>query len=346
VNGQKSVGPPPPTQTYSVTGTISPAAGGNGATVTLSGIANATITANSSGVFTFSGLANGNYSITPSHTGYTFTPTSQNTTINAADVSGVNFTATPQTNPTYSISGTISPAAGGNGATVTLSGALTATATADSAGHYIFNGLANGRYAVTPGRTGYTFSPTSQSATVTGASVTGLDFTAAAQVGATFSISGTISPTTGGSGAAVILSGAAGATATTNGLGNYTFTGLAKGTYLVTPSNTGYTFSPVNQSVTVSATNVSGVNFTATGQVAHTVALTWNANSPTVSGYNVYRSTISGTGYTMVNSSLVPVPSYTDSNVVNGTTYYYVTTAVDTQGAESTYSNQATAVIP
>jgi len=35
-----------------------------------------------------------------------------------------------------------------------------------------------------------------------------------------------------------------------------------------------------------------------------------------------------------------------DSTVQNGTTYYYVTTAVDASGDESVYSNQATAVIP
>jgi fibronectin type 3 domain-containing protein len=38
--------------------------------------------------------------------------------------------------------------------------------------------------------------------------------------------------------------------------------------------------------------------------------------------------------------------NYTDSAVTNGTTYYYVTTAVDGSGNESAYSNQATAVIP
>jgi TolB protein len=38
--------------------------------------------------------------------------------------------------------------------------------------------------------------------------------------------------------------------------------------------------------------------------------------------------------------------NYTDSSVQNGTTYYYVTTAVDSSGNESTYSNEASANIP
>src|SRR6266403_3326374 len=100
---------PPPTQSYSISGTISPAAGGNGATVTLSGAASATTTANSSGNYTFTGLSNGNYAVTPSRTGYTFAPTSQNATVNGANVTGVNFTATAQVGQKFSISGTISP---------------------------------------------------------------------------------------------------------------------------------------------------------------------------------------------------------------------------------------------
>jgi len=261
-------------------------------------------------------------------------------------VSGQNSTAAQTPPQTYSISGTIGPAAGGSGATVTLSGAAAATTTADGSGNYTFAGLANGIYAVTPSRTGYTFNPSAQTATVSGANVTGINFTATAQTGQTFSISGTISPTTGGSGATVALSGTANAATLTNSLGNYTFTSLASGTYLVTPANSGFTFSPANQSVTVSAASISGVNFTATAQVAHTVALTWNASTSTVSGYNAYRSTVSGGPYTKINPSVVAVLNYADSTVLNGTTYYYVMTAVDSSNNESTFSNEVPAAIP
>jgi fibronectin type 3 domain-containing protein len=76
------------------------------------------------------------------------------------------------------------------------------------------------------------------------------------------------------------------------------------------------------------------------------VNLTWTASTSTVSGYNVYRSTVSGSSYTKINSSLVAAQNYTDSTVQNGTTYYYVTTAVDSSGTESVYSNVASANIP
>ena len=80
--------------------------------------------------------------------------------------------------------------------------------------------------------------------------------------------------------------------------------------------------------------------------VPHSVSLSWTASTSVVTGYNVYRSTTSGTGYTKLNASPVSVVSYRDSSVVNGTTYYYVTTAVDGSGTESTNSNEAVAVIP
>src|SRR5215467_2377487 len=73
------------------------------------------------------------------------------------------------------------------------------------------------------------------------------------------SVSGTITPTKGGAGATVTLSGTASATTTADSSGAYTFTGLASGSYAVTPSNAGYTFTPANQNVTVSTTNVTAV---------------------------------------------------------------------------------------
>jgi hypothetical protein len=91
------------------------------------------------------------------------------------------------------------------------------------------------------------------------------------------------------------------------------------------------------------AVSLSGTGVTS---IQHSVALTWNASTSTVSGYNVYRSTESGGSYTKINSSIVATLKYTDSTVESGTTYYYVTTAVASNGEESVNSNQATAVVP
>jgi hypothetical protein len=80
---------------------------------------------------------------------------------------------------------------------------------------------------------------------------------------------------------------------------------------------------------------------------SHNVALSWSApGNSQVSGYNVYRGTVSGGPYSKLTSSLDLNTSYNDTSVQDGQTYYYVTTAVNSGGEESTYSNQAQAVIP
>jgi fibronectin type 3 domain-containing protein len=48
----------------------------------------------------------------------------------------------------------------------------------------------------------------------------------------------------------------------------------------------------------------------------------------------------------LVNTSSVAAVTFVDSGVTSGVTYYYVVTAVDSSGTESSYSNQATAAIP
>ena len=80
--------------------------------------------------------------------------------------------------------------------------------------------------------------------------------------------------------------------------------------------------------------------------VQYSVQLSWTASTSTVSGYNVYRTTTSGSGYVRVNGSLVSPDAYTDSTVAASSTYYYVTTAVDGSGNESGYSNEAPAIVP
>jgi len=107
----------------------------------------------------------------------------------------------------------------------------------------------------------------------------------------------------------------------------------------------------VNGAVTIAsnATGSNGVTLSGTGvapQVNHAVALNWGASSSSVAGYNIYRSSVSGSSYAKVNSSLVGGASFTDSNVQSGQTYYYVATAVDAGGNESVYSNEVPAVVP
>jgi hypothetical protein len=96
--------------------------------------------------------------------------------------------------------------------------------------------------------------------------------------------------------------------------------------------------------------NSTAASETASGSgatIQHTVDLSWNASTSTsISGYNVYRGTFSGGPYSRINSALDSAFSYSDRTVQSGQTYYYVTTAVDSSGVESSYSSQVQAVIP
>ena len=117
-------------------------------------------------------------------------------------------------------------------------------------------------------------------------------------------------------------------------------------TVTFTPQTSGATSASLSFSSNASnSPTVQTMTGTGTAPTQHTVDLTWNASSGAV-GYNIYRGTVSGGPYTMINSSLDSTTTYTDSTVVSGQTYYYVATAVNSASEESGYSNQATAVIP
>ena len=74
------------------------------------------------------------------------------------------------------------------------------------------------------------------------------------------------------------------------------------------------------------------------------VSLDWDDNAEgDLAGYNVYRSTTSGSGYGLLNGSLLTSSDYIDNSVTNDTTYYYVVTAEDTSANESTASSEDSA---
>jgi hypothetical protein len=171
-------------QTWTVSGTITPVNSGVGTLVSLDGTASdgstvhLTATANASAVYNITGVQNGSYTLTPSKDGYTFTPPPPSITVNNGNVTA-NFAATPIA--TYTISGTVSPAAGGAGTLLTLSGSPSTTTTADSNGLYSFAGLGNNTYTVTPSKTNYTFNPPNRVVVVSGADMPNVDFTAQPQ---------------------------------------------------------------------------------------------------------------------------------------------------------------------
>jgi hypothetical protein len=304
--------------TYSISGTITfaPANGGgpaSGVTVILtSGSLTRVTSTDANGSYIFSGLPNGNYTITPNRSGYAFTPTNLTVNVSGSDVTGQNFTATLLN--IFSISGTIT--SGGTpieGVAVTLTGPVNATVSTNPFGVYIFNNLPNGTYTITPSDPNYNFSPLNRTVTINGANVIGQVFTGTF---ITRSISGTISTTTGPlAGVSVFLSGPINRTVTTNASGVYTFTGLVNGNYTITPVLTGCSFTPVTANVTVNNADVTGINFTAVNRVFTVSGRVVNQNNAGVANVTV---TLTGTGVLRTARTNI-FCNYSFTGVSNGT---------------------------
>lgn len=160
-------------------------------------------------------------------------------------------------------------------------------------------------------------------------------------------------------------------TMTNAGTGNLTVSGISisggGGEFSATTApSIPFTLTP-NQTVAVAVTFNPAVGGAATGQVSivsnannspsaisltgrglHWVSLNWTPSvSPGIIGYNIYEGTVSGGPYVRL-WSLAATPAYEDreSTLVPGSTQYYVVTAVDDTGLESSYSNEASVLIP
>jgi len=77
------------------------------------------------------------------------------------------------------------------------------------------------------------------------------------------------------------------------------------------------------------------------------VVLDWNDNNEEdLQGYNVFRSTTSGSGYVKLNTAVVVDSNYIDNTAGGNETYYYVVTAVDTSWNQSADSDEVSINTP
>jgi hypothetical protein len=254
---------------------VSNNAGLSGATVNLSGASTASINTDANGNFVFNNLNNGSYVVTPSLSGYSFSPSTSTVNIAGGSAGTIKFTATPQT---FVVSGTISGNVFQNVAVslYTSAGFALSTAISDVNGIYSFTGLGNGTYQLIPALNGYSFSPVNTLVTVNGANSTGNNFVSSnGSVSTKFNLSGALSGAVV-KGVTISLYDVSGVLVTTtltdiNGL--FSFTGLSNGSYTVIPVEVGYSFNPVNRLVTINGSGSVTNNFTST---AGSVALTFN----------------------------------------------------------------------
>jgi hypothetical protein len=339
---------------------ISGNAGVGSATMILTGAQNLTVTADSAGNYSFFRLQAGNYIVTPSLSGYSFSPASRSVTIGSFGVSSVNFSAT-------AASGT--PPHGATTLTdlIVLPPVLTLTAPGATEQPTVQASYSNGASTNITNYATYASNNTSVATVSQGGVITAMSSGNATVIVSYGGLSASVGVVVNASQATYTLSGSAGvasatitaakgtatASTTANGSGAFSFVDVPPGSFVFTPSLAGYTFSPSSQSVTVTNGNVSGVNFTATATSSHSVDLTWGAGTiknpasgQVVVGYNVYRSVSPAGPYTQLNSSPDPGLTYTDREVSAGETLYYVCSTVDSMGNVSGYSNQTTATIP
>lgn len=234
---------------------------------------------------------------------------------------------------------TLSPASGTNSGTVHASVNLTGLA----AGTY------NGTITVSaPGATSKTLPvsltvSTAPAASTIGFSPTSLAFSGAAggtnPAGKSFTItnpgSGTLSWTISDNAAWLSVTPTSGTTTTETDTLTATvnISGLAAGTYngTITITASGATNSP----------RTIPVSLTLSGATAGTATLSWNANTESdLAGYKIYRATASGAYGAPVATLSSTATSYVATGLQTGTTYFFVITAYDSAGNESTYSNE------
>lgn len=227
-----------------------------------------TVTTGADGVYTFTNVSNGAYTIRPENPAYDFDPTQRSVFIFFGDVINQDFTAIFRE---YDVNGRVINNGNGLSNIVVRLYELPNTTNpiqsvvTNSQGNYIFPDVEPGNYRVTPDNPSYTFSPTFREFTVDDEPVTLGDFQATIN---TYTVSGRVSDN--GTGMANVtvtltLNAEPGTTrqTTTNGNGNYSFANVEPGTYRVTPTLEDYLMVPDYRDIVVSGGNVSNVDFEA-----------------------------------------------------------------------------------
>jgi len=121
--------------------------------------------------------------------------------------------------------------------------------------------------------------------------------------------------------------------------------GSASNTITTSVNTAGLTAGTYTGNLTVSAAGVSSktvaVTLTVSAPATSSATLTWNADTATdLAGYKIYRATTSG-GYGAPIATIAGnITTYIATGLQSGTTYFFVITAYDTAGNESSRSNE------
>ena len=163
-----------------------------------------------------------------------------------------------------------------------------------------------------------------------------------ATYGTAGTISGTISPAAAASATSIqIQSGAITQTVMPAANGTYTAGPFPAGTYTVTPSSTSYTFSPTSRSVTLSTSNVTGVNFAYTTNAPGGETI-FTTQTPSVTGASDGASVNYelGTTFTSDVAGQITAIRFWKSSSETGTHTGHIWSSTGTQLASVTFTNE------
>lgn len=230
--------------------------------VELSGSASASTTTDSNGIYIFTDLYNGSYTVTPTQFGST--PPNRSVSISDTNVTGQDFMLTGR-----AISGRITTVAGTAvpGVNVTLSGTASSSTTSNSDGYYIFPGLdSSGSYTITLSQDciAYTFDKPFITVDLLDVDIPVQDFVVSV---APLDISGEITTAYGAFPNVMVTRTGTGATTSTmtDAGGLYNFTGIQDAiSSTITPAASNYIFLPAKREVMACKLEGAGQDFSGT----------------------------------------------------------------------------------
>jgi|GEM_PF-5512599 len=255
------------------------------------------VTTDASGYYTLLVSSGWSGKVTPSKTGFTFTPASKSYTSVTSIQPDQTYVAAMQAPTSYTITGTVKTLSGAVISGVTITPSSGTAVTTNTSGVYTLTVSSGWSGTVTPTKSGYTFTPASKSYTSVAANQTNQDYTSPY-----FSISGTVKDSSGNLMSGVTVTASGGVSATTGSLGYYAFSTNSAWTGTITPTKAGYTFLPASRSYTAVTTDQVNQDYAASVAVALKADFNVNGNTYLVMGTAPFSAKFTNTSTGSISS--------------------------------------------
>ncbi|MGQ9652049.1 MAG: MopE-related protein [Phycisphaerae bacterium] len=192
---------------------------------------------------------------TPSKAGYSFTPASRTYSNVTNNHTSQNYTGTVQT---FTVAGRVTDS-GGTGISGVMIGGLPGNPSTNASGDYTATVNYGWSGTATPSKAGYSFSPASRNYSNLTTNQANQNYTATL---GTFTISGRVT-NSGGTGISGVTIGGLPGNPSTNASGDYTATVNYGWSGTVTPSKSGYSFTPASRTYSNVTSNQTSQNYSA-----------------------------------------------------------------------------------